>query len=462
MHNEPWFHFVIAFAPALPALGALLIGFLRLSGAEPSERGVGRIATLSLVGSFVGAMAAVFGALGHAGPLDIRFGRWYSTGDYGLELAFFIDGSSAAVSFLVALLVLATCKFSIHYLHREPGFVRFFALILAFAAGMQLLVLGGSVDLLFAGWEIVGITSVLLVAFFHERTGPVRAALRVLVTYRICDVGLLLAALWLHQARHTTVFADLMSPRGAPTTEPIAAAVGFAILFAAMGKSAQFPVGGWLPRAMEGPTASSAVFYGGLSVHAGVYLLVRSFPLFEHHIPVRFAVIVIGAVTALMGSLSGQVAADAKTSLAYATVSQVGMMFVEVGFGFPRLAILHLCAHAILRYYQFLRTPSTLQDALERRAALGVTLAEEKDLRWEGLGVGLRRFVYRLAIERFEVEAALERWIGTPAMRASRALDAMELRILEGPSGDDGPPRSDRRPTTEPSALRGKTRKAEG
>ena len=464
MHSEWWFRSVIALAPAWPALGALLLGLLLVCGVKPSERDVGRITTLSLVLSLVSAIAGVAGFLGQSGgPLDIRFGRWYSAGDYGFELAFFIDGASSAVSLLVALLVLATCKFSINYLHREPGFVRFFALILAFAAGMQMLVLGGSFDLLFAGWEVVGITSVLLVAFFHDRTGPVRAALRVLVTYRICDVGLLLAALWLHQTRHTTLFAELISPHAVhATTGPIAAAIGFAFLFAAMGKSAQFPVGGWLPRAMEGPTASSAVFYGSLSVHAGVYLLVRSYPFYEHHTPVRVAVVLVGAVTALMGSSSGEVAADAKTSLAYATVSQVGMMFVEVGLGFPRLAIMHLCAHALLRYYQFLRTPSTLQDALARRSALGAAAAEDKALRWEGLGVGLRRFIYRLAIERFEVEAVLERWVATPAMRASRALDALELRLLEGRRDDDTPPRREERGPLHSAAPHGSARKVEG
>jgi NADH-quinone oxidoreductase subunit L len=439
---EAWLSRLVAFGPAWPALGALSLGVLLFLGAPPTERRTGRIATASLVGSLASSFAAIVLLARRGAPVDLRFGRWYAAGEYGFELAFFVDFAAAAMSALVALLVLATCKFSIHYLHREPGFVRFFALVLAFASGMQLLVLGGSFDLLFAGWEIVGITSVLLVAFFHERTGPVNAAVRVLVTYRLCDVGLLLAALWLHQARHTTVFADLFSPRAAHGQTGVGAAVGLAILFAAMGKSAQFPVGGWLPRAMEGPTASSAVFYGGLSVHAGVYLLVRSYPLFEGEMLVRAAIVLVGAVTAVMGALSGQVAADAKASLAHATVSQVGMMFVEIGLGFPRLAILHLCAHAILRYYQFLRTPSTLQDALSRRSALGRTVADEQARRWEGLGVGLRRFIYRLAIERFEVEAVLERWIVRPALKASRALDALEVRLVEGSHDEETrPPR---------------------
>ena len=264
--------------------------------------------------------------------MDVTLGDWYRAGEYRFELTFLVDGTSVPAALLVAVLLLATSKFSINYLHREPGFGRFFLLMLAFGAGMLLLVLGGRLEVLFAGWEVVGMTSVLLVAFFQERVGPVRAAIRLLVTYRVCDVGLLLAAVWLHVTVHTTAFAELGSLAAGAHALP-ATAVALGLLLAAMGKSAQFPVGGWLPRAMEGPTASSAVFYGGLSVHAGVYLLLRAAPIIDASPTARVLLVVVGAVTATMGALSGQVSADAKSGLAYATVSQVGLMFVECGLG---------------------------------------------------------------------------------------------------------------------------------
>src|SRR4029079_18170497 len=214
----------------------------------------------------------------------------------------------------------------------------------------------GSFDLLFAGWELVGISSVLLVAFFHERVGPVRAAIRPLVTYRLCDVGLVLAAVLLHQSLHTTVFVDVFRAQQehasgtSLSTGYVAPAtwVALALLVAAMGKSAQFPVGGWLPRAMEGPTASSAIFYGGLSVHAGVFLLIRSAPLYAHEPIAAGAIILVGAVTAGIATLSGQVSPDAKSALSYATIAQVGLMFVECGLGFHGIALVHLSAHAVL------------------------------------------------------------------------------------------------------------------
>jgi len=431
-----WREIAVA-APASPAVAALVIGALLLRG-RPSERSVVRIATFSLAVSLLAVVASAgHWAVNGFEPSFVQLGHWYGVADYALEVSLLLDGASMPVALTAAVLVLATCRFSASYLHREPGFVRFFLLILCFAAGIQLVVLSGSLDVLFAGWELVGLCSVLLVAFFHDRTGPVRAAIRVLVTYRLCDVGLIVAAVLMHRAYDSTEFLTAAGghgghgAHGAHGAVP-AAALAIALVVAAMGKSAQFPVGGWLPRAMEGPTASSAVFYGGLSVHVGVFLLVRMAPWIDAAPAAKVLLVVIGATTAIMATLSAQVASDAKTALAYATIAQVGLMFLECGAGLYRVALVHLSAHAILRYYQFLRTPSALQDALSRRAAQGATAADEAAARWELLGVRLRRFLYRLAIERFEVEAALDRWIARPLLALSASFDAAERRLTDG------------------------------
>lgn len=421
------FDLIIALAPAWPALGAILLALVLGVGRSPSERLVVRVATTTLflsLGSVLAGVAKWAGAL--FSPVEVRVGHWYRAGESSYELVFLFDRFSVPVSITAAVLLLATCRFSANYLHRETGFVRFFSLMLVFASGIQLLLLGGTVELLFGGWELVGMSSVLLVGFFHHRRAPVRAAIRVLVTYRICDVGILLGALLLHQRVHSTNFLHVLS---VPASAGVLATLGFIV--AAMGKSAQFPVGGWLPRAMEGPTASSAVFYGGLSVHAGVYLMARIEPFYESSPSLRLLIIAIGLGTALVATLSAQVSPDAKSALAYATITQVGIMFVECGLGFPTIAVIHLVAHTTLRYYQFLRTPSVLQDALKRRAALGVTQADESAARWEMLGLPLRRFVYRLALERFEVETALERWVARPALLLSRRLDALERALFD-------------------------------
>lgn len=422
-----------AMAPAWPAICALLIGALAFAQSRPREQVVVALTHialwLTLASMGAGTLLWLWGGLR---PVDLRLFDIYPSGDYALELRLYFDLASVVVATVASVLILATSRFAQRYLHREPGFLRFFVLMLIFASGVMLLVLGGSYDLLLAGWEIVGWTSVLLVGFFHERQGPVRAALRVLVTYRLCDIGLLVGAVALHGWLHSTAYLDIFEHvRGAPGGGA-ALFVGLCLLFAAMGKSAQIPVGGWLPRAMEGPTASSAVFYGGLSVHMGVYLLIRSAPVLEHAPLVRLGIVGIGGVTAVMAALSGQVSADAKSGLAYATISQVGLMFVEVGLGLPKLALLHLAAHSLLRYYQFLRTPSTLQDALYRRRAGG-----QAAMAFQAQAASPRqRFLYRLAIERFAIEAVLDRWVARPLLSLARALGRREDALVGWLMGD--------------------------
>ncbi|MBL9103874.1 MAG: proton-conducting membrane transporter [Myxococcales bacterium] len=416
-------------APVWPALAALVIATLFTLPGRPAERVVSGIATVGLWLSLASALAGVAYRVSGGSP-DVRLGFWYQAVDYEFPLVMLVDGLAVAMSTFIAVMVLTTARFSVTYLHREPGFIRFFLLMLFFAAGMQLMVLAGSVELMFIGWEIVGITSVLLVGFFHERTQPVQAAIRVLVTYRICDIGLLLSGVRLHHWLGTTVWTDVFPAAASHTPSFTATAIALGFAFAAMGKSAQFPLGGWLPRAMEGPTASSAIFYGCLSVHAGVFLLIRAAPLFGHSPLACTALIVIGLATALMASLSSQVSADAKSAVAYATATQVGLMFVECGLGFHDLATVHLITHATLRYYQFLRTPSALHDALARQAMLGRTEQDEAAARWEEVALVRRRWLYRLAHERFAVEAALDRWITRPIMSFSRSLGRLENRFL--------------------------------
>ena len=422
-----------ALAPAWPALGALIIGALSLRDRGPQESTVVKISRAALWLSIVSLFCAAVAFFKSDAPaVDFLVGDLYRAGDYGFGLRFLLDSQSLEVAFLAELLLLSTSRFSAHYLHREAGFTRFFILMLIFASGMLLLVLAGSYDLLFAGWELVGLTSVLLVGFFHDRPGPVRASLRVLITYRLCDIGLLIAPVLLHLSLQSSNFMDIAQALKDPA---IAAAtptsiVALFLVIAAMGKSAQFPVGGWLPRAMEGPTASSAVFYGGLSVHAGVYLLLRSAPILEQAPTIKVLLVFIGLVTAVMGALSGQVSADAKSSIAYATITQVGLMFVECGCGLYRLALAHLFAHAVLRYYQFLRTPSALQDALARRRALGAIAADDATGRWERMTLSARDFIYRLALERFEVEVAVDRFVARPILSAARFLNRLEQRAV--------------------------------
>jgi NADH:ubiquinone oxidoreductase subunit 5 (subunit L)/multisubunit Na+/H+ antiporter MnhA subunit len=339
------------------------------------------------------------------------------------------------VSTLTAGVCGAIGRFSSRYLHRERGYLRFFLLLSLFAGGMELLVLGGSFDLLFAGWELVGVCSALLIGFFHEREAPAQNALRAFVTYRFCDVGLLLGSILLH---HHLGSAGLAALRGTSAAHGgwTLTAVGLLFLLAAAGKSAQFPVGGWLPRAMEGPTPSSAIFYGALSVHAGAYLLLRAAPLLREAPLASAAVVALGALTALTATLVGRTQSDVKSSLAHATMTQVGLIFVEIGLGFFDLALLHLTSHALLRAVQLLRAPSALQDLGRIHAAVGRALptgAHYESL----LPERLRAWLFGLALARFHLDELLELALVRPVLSLAALAARAErgwARLLAGES----------------------------
>ncbi|MBI2788552.1 MAG: NADH/ubiquinone/plastoquinone (complex I) [Elusimicrobia bacterium] len=339
---------------ALPVVlpGALFAAFgaCWLLDARPSEKSAGRLTTAcwGVVMLAVGALAAR-AASGAGGAPRAEYGDWLTAGGQHFTIALRADVLSLVMLSLSAVLIWIVAVFSRRYMHRDPGFHRFFTLLNLFGAGTMLLFAAESFELLAVGWEFVGAASVLLVAFYQEREAPARGALRVLAAYRLGDIGLFAGAALLHHHH------------GAPSGTA-ATAVGGLFLLAAMAKSAQAPFSGWLPRAMEGPTPSSAIFYGALSVHAGAYLLLRARPILDASARVPEAIIAVGALTALQGALVGRTCPDAKTSLAYATVTQLGLIFVEIGLGFDRLALWHIAGHAVLRTAQFLAAPSLLHD----------------------------------------------------------------------------------------------------
>jgi NADH-quinone oxidoreductase subunit L len=258
-------------------------------------------------------------------------------------------------------LTLVVGGFSRTYLHREPGFLRFFVLLSLFASGTQLVAWAGALDVMFAGWELMGWSSALYIGFFCERREPVRSSLRAFTTYRMCDIGFLLAMVATHEFVGSTRLAELaLESVVAPAATPLIAAM---FVLAALGKSAQLPFSGWLPRAMEGPTPSSALFYGGISIHAGLYLVLRVWPVVAASPVVTAATAVIGVLTALYATAVARVHPDAKGALAHATLAQVGLILAEIALGFTTLALFHILGHASLRVWQYLRAPNTIHDA---------------------------------------------------------------------------------------------------
>jgi len=432
MHALPWIAWFALVAPLLPLATALFLGLCMLLWRAPAERINSRIVSLAFSASMLCTLTvAVYFVAHEDAPIVIPLGTWFSTEGSGFEASLLVDRLSAPMMMLTAALCGLIGRFSSTYLHREPGQPRFYLLLTVFASGMFLLVMAGSLDLLIAGWELVGISSMLLIGFFHERSFPVRNALRAFVTYRACDIGLLLGTVFMHHYQGSGDFTQAFGNDRWPTGDihfsaGAATLIACCFLWAASGKSALFPVGSWLPRAMEGPTPSSAIFYGALSVHAGAYLMLRTYPVLEHSLAARIAVTTLGVLTAAHGALVARVQTDVKSSLAYATTTQVGVIFAEIGLGFPHLALLHIISHACLRTLQLLRAPNAIQDAMLLRAARGA-LAKDFEV---ATATPRQTWLYHLALERFHLDAFWERSVMRSILTLADSAEKLEQRLI--------------------------------
>lgn len=289
----------------------------------------------------------------------------YKTTDYDFYIDLLFDKITAAYALVGGFLTFLVTVYSRYYMHREQGYKRFFNTILFFFLGYNITIFSGNIETLFVGWEILGISSFLLIAFYRDRYFPVKNAFKVFSIYRIGDIGLLLA-MWLshHLFFENITFFKLSNyhlvHEHIQSHSFIGAMIALAILVSAAAKSAQLPFSSWLPRAMEGPTPSSAIFYGSLSVHVGVFLLLRTFPFWENQISVRIIIITLGLATSVVASLIARVQSSVKSQIAYASIAQIGLIFIEVALGFEKIAIIHFAGNAFLRTYQLLVSPSVV------------------------------------------------------------------------------------------------------
>jgi NADH-quinone oxidoreductase subunit L len=299
---------------------------------------------------------------------EFDFQNWIEVGDYQFRFRFLVDTLSSTYALLTAGLIGVIFRFSRNYLHREVGYFRFIFLLSMLMFGLMIVSFSRSLDFLFAGWELVGTTSVLLISYFYNRPLPVYHATKAIITYRTCDMGILAAAAWAHLHLHTTDFTLMPQTLHHASENIDLCLIGAFLIFASLAKAGQFPMSSWLPTAMEGPTPSSAIFYGALSVHLGPFLLLRFYDYFHHFPVLLFSIAAIGLISAVYSTIVGRTRTDAKTMLAYATISQVGIIYVEIALGFTKFALFHVVTHAALRTYQFLRSSSLIQDFFENPA----------------------------------------------------------------------------------------------
>jgi len=418
--------------PGAPVALLCVLGLFSLLGRPLAEQHVGRLVPLAIFAGLLASlgMVAVM-ILRDTRHVTVELGNWIEIPHYHFSLKFLFDRLSLPFVVLAYILCGTIGAFAHRYLHREPGFNRFFVFYALFVMGMAITALAGTIETLFAGWEMVGLSSALLVGYFHERAAPVRNGLRVWSVYRVSDAALLIAAVALHHLTGEGDFDKLLGtppwPEGvAALTQNQALVVGLLLLVAAAGKSALIPFSGWLPRAMEGPTPSSAVFYGALSVHLGAFLLLRASPVLVLSPWVGGAVVALGLGTAVFAALTVRAQTDIKCALSFASLTQVGIIVAEIGLGLRYIALLHILGHACLRTLQFLRAPTLLQDYHTLENAIGANLPRAPGV-WERLlPARTRAWFYRLAMERGYWDSWLTDYVARPLLRLFQTFDAWE------------------------------------
>lgn len=393
-----------------------------LSGIALSAIGIQLIGTVVFIGWWL---------LNNSPTLDVKQVVLYKSPGFEFFIDFYFDKITAVFALVGVVLTFLVGVFSRFYMHREQGFKRFFNTFLLFFAGYNLVVFSGNFETLFIGWEILGITSFLLIAFYRDRYLPVKNGFKVLSFYRLGDICLILAMWMSHHLWHKNITFNELSQTAAVqgTFEQHylqAMFIAVMILIAAVIKSAQLPFSTWLPRAMEGPTTSSAIFYGSLSVHIGAFLLLRTYPFWAGEWIIKGSIVAIGLITSLVATGIARVQSSVKTQIAYASIAQIGLIFIEIALGLHVLALVHFAGNASLRTYQLLVSPSVLSYLVHDMFFNFVpNTAVEKD----SLFKRIKQAVYVLSVKEWNFDFLLYRYLWNPFKWTGHLLSFKHRRL---------------------------------
>ncbi|WP_421734762.1 NADH-quinone oxidoreductase subunit L [Cellulomonas sp.] len=346
---------------ALPLLGAAVL----LLAGRRSDRWGHWVGVLASAAAFVVAAIVFVGLLQRpddARVLDVQLGTWIDAGAFQLDAGLRLDPLSLTFVLLVTFVGTLIHVYAVAYMEHDADRRRFFAYLNLFVAAMLILVLADSYLLLFVGWEGVGLASYLLIGFWNHNYDYAVAAKKAFVANRIGDLGLIIALGLMFAAFGAVDFGTVLSGEHGSTSQGTLTAIGLMLLLAACGKSAQFPLQSWLGDAMAGPTPVSALIHAATMVTAGVYLIVRSAPLFDAAPTAQLIVVIVGAITLLFGAIVGCAKDDIKKALAASTMSQIGYMILAAGLG-PvgyAFAIFHLITHGFFKAGMFLGAGSVM------------------------------------------------------------------------------------------------------
>jgi NADH-quinone oxidoreductase subunit L len=431
--------------PVLPLAAAAIVAVTK----QPQRKVGATLAIGSMVLAFLLSLCAFSAVLLHCGDgvfREVAGFDWFQFGGQWLHLDWVLDPLTAVMLVMVSFVSLLIFIFSVGYMAHDENFTRFFCFLSLFAGAMLGVVIANNLLLFFVCWEIVGLTSYLLIGFWYHKPSAAAAAKKAFITTRIGDLGLLLGMVWLYAETGTLNFyadGNGCLERTALTTMvahltiggmAVSTAIGLLIFLGAVGKSGQLPLHVWLPDAMEGPTPVSALIHAATMVAAGVFLVARTYPLFNAELiagvtygsaipPVSTALRVVtwvGALTAIFAASIAVAQNDIKRILAYSTVSQLGYMMLGLGVGGVAVGMFHLITHAFFKALLFLGSGSVIHGC-----------HEEQDVRKMG---GLRKFmpvtfaayaIGMLALSGFplffsgfwskdEILHAAHRWPGSP------------------------------------------------
>ncbi len=339
---------------ALPIAAMLVNGILVRAFVGSNSKYAGYITVAAIGGSFVLSLMTL-GTVMSDGPLDLESHDWIAIGGLNLTFGLMVDQLTSIMLVVVSGVSLLVQIYGQAYMHGDKSYTRYYTYMALFTASMLGLVLSRNMIQIFVFWELVGVSSYLLIGFWMDRPTAAAAAKKAFLMTRFGDFGFLLGILYLYS--QDSSYMDISTLYHAIEAGHIAVSVAtwvsLGLLAGAIGKSAQFPLHNWLPDAMEGPTSVSALIHSATMVTAGVFLVARFFPLFEHS-DVMTLVALIGGFTAVFAATMGLVANDIKRVLAYSTISQLGYMMLALGVGAYAPALFHLFTHAFFKAALFL------------------------------------------------------------------------------------------------------------
>ncbi|MDX1903224.1 MAG: proton-conducting transporter membrane subunit [Thermonemataceae bacterium] len=349
----------------------------------------------------------------------------YESEAYQFTMDLYFDKIVAVYLLVGMLLIFLIVKYSTYYMHLEKGYRRFFAVMVFFIFSYNLTIMAGNFETLFVGWEMLGISSFLLRGFYRERYLPIKNAVKVFSIYRIGDIGIILAMwashhLWFESVSFLKLQNYELVELHLAEKPLLFLFVSVMLLVAAAAKSGQFPFSSWVPRAMEGPTPSSAIFYGSLSIHLGVFLLLRTHLFWSHILAAKIIIAFVGAFTALSAYFISQAQATIKTQVAYASITQIGLMFVEIALGWYDIVLIHFVGNAFLRTYQLLISPSVVAYLIREQFYNFTPPQQEKRYIF---GKRIAFSLYSLSLLEFNLDNFMSQWVFMPFKKIGSRLN---------------------------------------